>query len=124
MKRAVILSSFALVLAIVSLPGKAQSHGIRLAHPDEPLTFTYPAVSYGRTAIRVRNAHRSRLIKRSLVLRGDRRVIYKARHQKQRLPHVSRVYRTRDFIYAYPPTGYHPLPYEFGPRSAAIVVRY
>ena len=123
MKRLVILSVIATTAALL-LPGQARSHDIYPADPAyaaSPVVFTFPAVRYGRDVIRVRHIRSSRVAKHAHARR-----VYGARLVRRSV-HVSRPsYRTRRlaYHYAYPPTGYDPLPYRFGPLSAAIIVRY
>lgn len=120
MKRPVILSVIATTAALL-LPGQARSHDIYPAdaYAAPAVVFTFPAVRYGRDVIRMRHVRSSRVAKRAHARRGARLV-----HRSVHLARTS--YRTRRlaYHYGYPPTGYDPLPYRFGPLSAAIVVRH
>jgi hypothetical protein len=89
---------------------------LRYATPDTPVAFTFPAVRYWAP-----KSHAEYVVRRKRVAK--------------RMPATRRAYRTTRIAhrygcqpprtqYAYPPTGYTPLPYEFGPWCAAIVSRY
>ena len=109
------------------LPTAGQAHWrLRPATPLTPLAFTWPAVREANDWAHVRRARlgvwvpvrRARLVKRYSL---HRPAYVQRRHYGH--DHVSRArsYRVRDFV-GYPPTGWKPLPYEFGPWNAAVVV--
>ena len=121
MKRPVILSVIATAAALL-LPGEARSHDLYHAESVAPVNFTFPAVRYAHLVKkRVWHARCRCGAKRVRAAR-----VYGA-PVVRRSVHVTRTsYRLRRvaYPYAYPPTGYDPLPYRFGPRSAVIVSRY
>jgi hypothetical protein len=109
-----------MTLAAVALsPAGASAGRLHYATPDTPLAFTWPAVRFWHPLANVKQVRRySRVVKRVHVMRHSR-------HVASRIVR-SASYRCRPerFPSAYPPTGYTPLPYEFGPWCAAIVAKY
>jgi hypothetical protein len=113
---------YVLMIAIAAtylfgLPNAGASAGnLRHATPDTPVAFTFPAVRFFAP-----KSHAEYVVRR--------------KHVAKRVPAARRAYRSTRIAhrhscqpprtqYAYPPTGYTPLPYEFGPWCAAIVSRY
>jgi len=106
----------ALIGTVLLLPTAVQAHWrLRPATPLTPLAFTWPAVREANDWAHVRRA-------RLGVWVPVRRARYVQRRHYGH-DHVSRArsYRVRDFV-GYPLTGWKPLPYEFGPWNAAVVV--
>ena len=117
MKRLLLISAIAAVAALALSPRGASADRLHFATPETPLAFTWPAVRFWHSPVRVTHVRRyARVVKRVHVARYARharsgqRIAYGC--QRERFPHM------------YPPTGYTPLPYEFGPPCAAIVARY
>lgn len=102
----------AMVCASLLLPVQTHAQRLRLAHPYDPVAFTFPAVRYDGEARH--HLWRARIVKR---IRATRHV-----HQrKSRRVHVTTSHRLHTNAYA-ALTGWRPLPYEFGPYNAAVVV--
>jgi hypothetical protein len=119
MKRVWLLPATVVLAVALLAPIETSAGRLRYATPDTPVAFTYPAVRIWHPRAGIKHVHRH-VTKRAYVARHAR-----VRHPSRRAlrtgpygcqpPHLS---------YAYPPTGYTPLPYEFGPWCAAIVSRY
>ena len=120
MKRLLLICAIAAVTAIALPATRASAERLHFATPETPLAFTWPAVRYWHPPVRVKHVRRyARVVKRVHVARYGRYArsglrVARAHHGCQR----------QHFPYMYPPTGYTPLPYEFGPPCAAIVARY
>ena len=113
MKLSRIVTVGAVVCGSLLLPMQAQAQRLRPAHPYDPVAFTFPAVRYvGETGY----VRRVRVVKR---LRANRHA--SVHRRSARRVHMARSYRLREFGYA-AHTGWRPLPYEFGPYNAAVVV--
>jgi hypothetical protein len=114
--RYVLITAIAATCLLGSPSTGAWAGKLRYATPDTPVAFTFPAVRYWAP-----KSHAEYVVRRKRVAK--------------RVPAARRAYRTTRIAhrhgcqpprtqYAYPPTGYTPLPYEFGPWCAAIVSRY
>jgi len=120
MKRLFLISAIAAVAAVALFPTGASADRLHFATPETPLAFTWPAVRFWHPPVRVTHVRRySRVVKRADVARYPRHA-----RSGQRIARASYGCRRERFPYMYPPTGYTPLPYEFGPPCAAIVARY
>ena len=102
--------------AALLLPTAVQAHWLRPAHPFEPLAFTWPAVRDVSDRVHVR---RARFVKRHHL---PRQTYVQRRHYGHAHVSSARSYRVSEIVYGYPFTGWKPLPYEFGPWDAAVVV--
>ena len=117
MKRLLLITAIVAVTAIALAPTRASADRLHFATPETPLAFTWPAVRFWHPPVRVTHVRRyARVVRRAHVARY-------ARHARsgQRIAYGC---QRQHFPYMYPPTGYTPLPYEFGPPCAAIVARY
>jgi len=94
------------------LSSEAQAQRLVPAHPAAPVAFTFPPVRDYTERIRVRH-----LVARTRVHRRG----YRNHHTFGRAA-VSRSYSVSRWTYHYLLTGWRPLPYEFGPYSARVVV--
>jgi hypothetical protein len=108
------MKSFALsVVALCimqTLPSEAQAQQLIPAHPMAPVAFTYPPLrDYTKVSRARRNVARARARRRSS-------------HHTYIRARVSRSYGVSDWGYHSLLTGWRPLPYEFGPYSARVVV--
>ena len=120
MKRRFLVPAIIAVAAVALSPTCASADRLHFATPETPLAFTWPAVRIWDPPVRITHVrHYSRVAKRVHVVRpryarSGQRIARMASYgcQPERFPH------------AYPPTGYKPLPYEFGPWCASIVARY
>jgi hypothetical protein len=120
MKRLLLISAIAAVAALALSPRGASADRLHFASPETPLAFTWPAVRFWHPPVRVTHVRRyARVVKRVRVARYARYA-----RSGQRIARVSYGCQRQHFPYMYPPTGYTPLPYEFGPPCAAIVARY
>jgi len=120
MKRLCLISALVAVTAIALAPTRASADRLHFATPETPLAFTWPAVRFWHPPVRVKHVRRyARVVKRVHVSRYSRHA--RSGHRIARVAYGC--YRER-FPHMYPPTGYTPLPYEFGPPCAAIVARY
>jgi len=107
----------AMIVAATGLsPAQASADRLHYATPYTPLAFTYPAVREWYPLARVKHVRHARAAKR----------VHAGRHARfaKRIAAAHWSCRPERSPYAYPPTGYTPLPYEFGPWCAAIVARY
>ena len=119
MKRLLLISAIAAVTAIALSPTGASADRLHFATPETPLAFTWPAVRFWHPPVRVKHVRRyARVVKRVHVARYSRHA--RSGHRIARASYCQR----QHFPHMYPPTGYTPLPYEFGPPCAAIVARY
>jgi hypothetical protein len=117
MKRLPLISAIVAVTAIALSPTGASADRLHFATPETPLAFTWPAVRFWHPPVRVTHVRRyARVVRRAHVARYAR--------SGQRIARASYGCERQRFPYMYPPTGYTPLPYEFGPPCAAIVARY
>ena len=121
MKRVFLIPGIMAVAAVALSVTEASAGRLRYATPDTPLAFTWPAVRIFDPPDRVTHVRRyARVAKRVHVTRYKRHV--RSSHRFVRT--ASYGCRPERIPYSYPPTGYTPLPYEFGPWCAAIVARY
>ena len=95
------------------LPREASAQRLIPAHPAAPVAFTFPAVRDYTETYRVRRVH---AVKRSVHRRPY------ARPRSLVWVRASRLYEISDWGYYALRTGWRPLPYEFGPYSARVVV--
>ena len=106
--------------AVSMIPVPASAFRLHPATSDTPVSFTYPPVRFFHPDHGVRVARYMRVTKRHRVVR--RTSVIRARR------HVTRISRSScrppEIPYANPPTGWRPLPYEFGPWCDSIVSRY
>jgi len=93
-------------------PSDAHAQRLIPAHPTAPVAFTFPPVRDYTGRIHVRKA--------AARVRTQRR-IYAHRHTQPRRT-ASGFYEITDWGYHSLLTGWRPLPYEFGPYSARVVV--
>ena len=94
------------------LPIAAEAQRLIPAHPTAPVAFTFPPVRNYTEVVRVRRVA-SRI--------HARRRAYTHRHTYKGMS-VSRSFGISDWSYHSLLTGWRPLPYEFGPYSARVVV--
>jgi hypothetical protein len=115
MKRLWFLPAFITLTAAVLAPVESSAGRLHYATPDTPVAFTWPAVRIWEPRSHLKHVRKYRHVKRPRAARSAYRTKRIARGcgcQPPRMP------------YRYPPTGYTPLPYEFGPWCATIVSRY
>lgn len=121
MKRLFLVPAIIAATAVALSSTGASAERLHFATPETPLAFTWPAVRFWHPPVRIAHVRRySRVVKRAHVARYARH----ARSSQRITRTASYSCRPERLPYAYPPTGYTPLPYEFGPWCASIVARY
>ena len=121
MKRLFLIPAIIAAATVALSVSEASADRLHFATPKTPLAFTWPAARFWDPPARITHVRRyARVAKRVHVTRSKRHA-----RSSQRIVRMGGYgCRPEHIPYSYPPTGYTPLPYEFGPWCASIVARY
>ena len=121
MRRLFLIPAIIAVAAVALSATEASADRLRLATSGNPAGIHVASRALlGTRPLGSRMSVATRVLPSASTSRGTRGMRFRARIART----ASYGCRPEHIPYAYPPTGYTPLPYEFGPWCAAIVARY